>query len=237
MRIQFVSPAQCVLIVSVLIMPFHALAAVSDVTLEQGLSECASGSYAQALSNLQTAYDKADQPAVKIKAASALAQAYIQMHRAVKAEPYLAYAFDHASNKLDKAGYAIDFGNWQQQQGHAEQARYYYDTALQLAGTDTAIAISAGLNQQKLEAKKQTPAVSLKNLQQLWQLLLQGPLQGHLQAGEYPQAARYSLNLGNLAGKDGSSSMVVVRLNADGTPDRSFAPHSGGAAAGSEPSR
>jgi len=37
---------------------------------------------------------------------------------------------------------------------------------------------------------------------------------------------------GNLTGKDGSSNMVVVRLNADGTPDKSFAPHSGEAAAG-----
>lgn len=31
---------------------------------------------------------------------------------------------------------------------------------------------------------------------------------------------------GNMVGKDGSSNMVVARLNPDGTPDRSFAPHS-----------
>jgi uncharacterized delta-60 repeat protein len=37
---------------------------------------------------------------------------------------------------------------------------------------------------------------------------------------------------GNMAAKDGSSNMVVLRLNADGTPDKSFAPGSGATAPG-----
>ncbi|MBI3730877.1 MAG: CHAT domain-containing protein [Burkholderiales bacterium] len=188
MRIKFASPAKYILIASVLAMSVHIVASASDVALDQGLRECTSGSYTQALLALQTAYARADQTADKVKAASALAQTYMQMHQAARAEPYLAYAFDHASNKLDKAGYAIDFGNWQQQQGHAEQARYYYYTAQQLAEPDATIAISAGLNWQKLEAKSQTPAANLRNLQVLWQRVMQ--------AGEQPQAASYSLNLG-----------------------------------------
>lgn len=188
MRIKFASPAKHLLIVSLLAMSVHIVASASDVALDHGLRECASGSYTQALSRLQTAYARADRTADKVKAASALAQTYMQMHQAARAEPYLEYAFDHASNKLDKAGYAIDVGNWQQQRGQVEQARYYYDTALQLAESDTAIAISAGLNRQKLEAKKQTAAANLKNLQALWQRLIQ--------AGENPQVVRYSLNLG-----------------------------------------
>ncbi|MFZ6677283.1 CHAT domain-containing protein [Undibacterium sp. Tian12W] len=188
MRKKFASPARCMLIASVLAMSVHLLASANDAAQDQGVRECASGSYTQALSVLQTAYARADQTADKVKAASALAQTYIQTHQAAKAEPYLVFAFDHASNKLDKAGYAIDVGNWQQQQGHAEQARYYYDTALQLAPSDAAIAISVGLNRQKLELKNLTPAAKLKNLQALWQRLIQ--------AGEQPQAARYSLNLG-----------------------------------------
>jgi len=37
---------------------------------------------------------------------------------------------------------------------------------------------------------------------------------------------------GNMVAKDGSSNMVVLRLNADGTPDKSFAPGSGATAPG-----
>ena len=51
-------------------------------------------------------------------------------------------------------------------------------------------------------------------------------------AGPIKGPFRVSRVVGNLTGKDGSSNMVVVRLNADGTPDKSFAPHSGEAAAG-----
>jgi CHAT domain-containing protein len=160
----------------------------SEPTLEKGLRDCASGNYNQALSVLQTAYAKAGKNSDKVKAASALAQTYIQTHQTIKAEPYLSFAFENAENKLDKAGYAIDFGNWQQQQGHAGQARYYYDAALKLAGNDAAIAVSAGLNQHKLDAKKQAPVDQLKNLQTLWQRLQQ--------VGDSVQVARYSLNLG-----------------------------------------
>ncbi|MFZ6734329.1 CHAT domain-containing protein [Undibacterium sp. Ji42W] len=200
MRNMFASPAKCILIANVLAMSVHLFASANDTALDQGVRECASGSYTQALSVLQAAYARADQTADKVKVASALAQTYIQTHQAAKAEPYLVYAFDHASSKLDRAGYAIDVANWQQQQGHAEQARYYYDTALQLAPSDTVIAISVGLNRQKLEVKNLTPTARLENLQALWQRLIQ--------AGEQPQAARYSLNLGVQAkalGEEGQS--------------------------------
>lgn len=179
-----------------------AAAFASESALEQGLRDCASGNYNQALNSLQTAYAQAGTESDKVRAASALAQSYRQTHQTAKAEPYLRFAFEKADNKIDKAGYAIDFGNWQQQQGHTEQAAYYYDTALKLAGNDAAIAISAELNQHKLYAKKQPAAEQLKKLQTLW-LRLQ-------QAGNSTQAARYSLNLGAQAKALGAGGQALA---------------------------
>ncbi|MFZ6873504.1 CHAT domain-containing protein [Undibacterium sp. Di27W] len=181
---------------------FSSSTFASESMLDQGLRDCASGNYNQALSLLQTSYAKAEKNGDKVKAASALAQSYMQMHQAAKAETYLSFAFDKADDKLDKAGYAIDFGNWQQQQGHAEQAAYYYDAALKLAGDNASIAISAGLNRHKLTAKKMPPAEQVKNLQALWQRLLQ--------LKDAPQAARYSLNLGVQARSLGKAGLALA---------------------------
>lgn len=203
MIMKFAPPAMRVLKLSLFALYWiNPAAFASERTLEQGLRDCASGNYNQALSALQTAYAKAGKNSDKVKAASALAQTLIQTHQTVKAEPYLSFAFENAENKLDKAGYAIDFGNWQQQQGHAGQARYYYDAALKLAGNDAAIAVSAGLNQHKLDAKKQTSVEQLKNLQTLWQRLQQ--------VGENVQEARYSLNLGAQAKSLGTGGQALA---------------------------
>lgn len=161
---------------------------LGDDLLSQGLHDCASANYAQAANSLQTAYERATSVSDKIRAAAALAQTYIQTHRSNLAEPYLRFAYDTEEDKLGKAGYAIDFANWHQQQGHAEQARSYYDAALLLAGQDAGIYLSANLNRQKLEAKYLRPADRLNNLQNLSQQLPR--------ITDEQQRTRYSLNLG-----------------------------------------
>lgn len=170
-----------------------------DELLSRGLRECGSANYTLAFNKLHTAYADAVQPEDKVRAAAALATSYANSHQQALAEPYLRYAYENAGNSLDKAGYAIDFANWLQQTGHAELVHTYYDAALKLAGNDAGIALSVGLNLNKLEAKKLTSTARLKNLQTLAQRLPQLNDQ---------QRARFAINLAvqaKMLGVEGSN--------------------------------
>ena len=176
---------------------------VDNEQLSRGLRECQSANYNLALSSLQAAYTKAQQTPDKVRAAAALASSYIQTHQAALAEPYLRYAYENAAASVDKAGYAIDFANWQQQSGHAEQARTYYDAALALAGNDAGVVIGVALNQNqtqtqnRLDGTKLTPALRMQRLQELRALATRLP-----QLSDQ-QRARYAINLAVQARKLG----------------------------------
>ena len=113
-----------------------------------------------------------------------LGVAYYQAHRFAQAAGALNEAYARAGSATERALFANDLGNLSASRGHRDEAVRYYEEARVKAGSNAAIAVSAGLNLARLAPQDGR----LAQLQ-----ALSGEIAG---IADPRERARYYLNLG-----------------------------------------
>lgn len=153
--------------------------------ISQGTALRQQGNLLQAIDLLNAADKLADTPEQQAKAAGALGLTYLQAVQYNQAEPPLKKAYQFFTG-TERARYAISLGNLAFILKQPEQAKRYYQEALDLSSTDADLRFSAGLNLVRL-------APEAERLGQLNGLARQ------MAKIDSPALAFHHLNLGNQA--------------------------------------
>ncbi|HZP86229.1 MAG TPA: CHAT domain-containing protein [Burkholderiales bacterium] len=142
------------------------------------------GKFVLAAEKLSAAYDRADDPTSRGRAAAALGQVYARMNLNDRAEARLTEALEALSDPRARALVALDLANLYASSGGWEEADVRYDEAVRLAPDDLPLTLSVRLNR----ARQLGSAAHLAELSAIARQLpaLMDPV----------ERARFALNIG-----------------------------------------
>lgn len=196
------------LITLVLLFPSLLLAAVDgagadwETLIAQGVALRQRGNLQQSVELLEQVQRSAGSPGLRASASGERGVSFVQAHRYAEGEAALREAYAYFSG-YERARYAAYLGNLALQRRNALDAQRYYDEALALSGDDADIRLSVGLNRVRLAPENERQSMLLK---------LSGQLDSLPPAFD---AARFHLNLGNLARQTGSTALPLAYRHLD----------------------
>jgi CHAT domain-containing protein len=171
-------------------------------SLSKGIAYRQDGNLDLSIDALSKARVQASTPRERMLATGELGASFLQARRLEQAMVALRAAYLYFSGQ-DRAPYAIDLGNLALNQRLPKEARDYYEEALQLAGSDQNLRVTAGLNLARIAPEAQ-------RLQQLTTLARD------IERIDSPVLrSRYLLNLGHQAQGLGQPALALAFQSLD----------------------
>ena len=157
------------------------------------------GQYLLAAREANTVLKNAETKADQARAFGLLGNIQLQMHRYDEAEQALLQAYDLSESTLQKADSANSLGVLYHETGNTTKQDQYYQTALQLAGTDASLALKIKLNQ----LQSQSGGKALNQAEKLV---------AEISAMASPvERVKYSINLADALKKQGPEGMAMAK--------------------------
>lgn len=194
-------------IVAVVFSTMHILVLAEEAeqwqtSVSTGVSYRQQGNLSLSIDLLTQARQAANTDEERMRATGELGATLLQARYLDEAEASLQEAYSYFSG-IERARYALDLGNLAVIRKHLADAQRYYDEALQLAGSDSVVHASAGLNLARMAPEPE----KLKKLTALFQEI------GNI--GNASSRVSLYLNLGHQAHRLGNQAIALAYQSLD----------------------
>jgi CHAT domain-containing protein len=157
------------------------------------------GQYLLAMEEAGTVLNNAETKAEQARALGLLGNIQLQMHRYEEAEQSLLQAYESSEAPLQKADFANSLGVLYHETGNTAKQDQYYQSGLQLAGTDASLSLKIKLNQLQSQSDAKVLEQADKRVADI--SVMDSPV----------DRVRYSINLADILKKKGAEGQVIAK--------------------------